>query len=59
MQRTEYVVLFRELAGICGSFQSGRTTVETLQLNREGVFNLRRVLYGMAEHPPLTRIDKI
>jgi len=30
----------------------GRVTVETLQLNREGVVNLRRVLYAMGEHPP-------
>ncbi|MCG6135904.1 MAG: HNH endonuclease [Nostoc sp. LLA-1] len=31
---------------------TGRTTVETLQLNRNGVVNLRRVLYAMGEHPP-------
>jgi hypothetical protein len=31
----------------------GRATVEALQLNREGVVNLRRVLYAMGEHPPL------
>ena len=31
----------------------GRATVEVLQLNREGVVNLRRVLYAMGEHPPV------
>ena len=29
-------------------------TVEALQLNREGLVNLRRVLYLMGEHPPQT-----
>jgi hypothetical protein len=31
----------------------GRATVEALQLNREGVVNLRRILYAMGEHPPV------
>jgi hypothetical protein len=30
----------------------GRVTVETLQLNREGLVNLRRVLCMANEHPP-------
>ena len=30
----------------------GRATVETLQLNRTGVVNLRRVLFEMGAHPP-------
>ncbi len=34
-----------------GLTPTGRSTVEVLQLNREGVVNLRRVLYGMGEHP--------
>jgi HNH endonuclease len=29
----------------------GRATVELLRLNREGVINLRRVLYSIGEHP--------
>ncbi|WP_235526708.1 hypothetical protein [Nostoc piscinale] len=37
---------------VIGLTPTGRATVETLQLNREGVVNLRRVLYAMGEHPP-------
>ena len=37
---------------IVGITPSGRATVETLLLNRVGVVNLRRVLYGAGEHPP-------
>ena len=37
---------------IIGLTPTGRATVEALQLNREGVLNLRRVLYAMGEHPP-------
>ncbi len=36
---------------IIGLTPSGRATVEALHLNREGVVNLRRVLYAMGEHP--------
>ncbi len=38
---------------IIGFTPTGRSTVEALQLNREGVVNLRRVLYAMGEHPPV------
>ena len=38
---------------IIGLTATGRATVETLQINREGVVNLRRVLYTMGEHPPV------
>ncbi len=31
----------------------GRATVETLHLNREGVVNLRQVLYALGKHPPI------
>jgi len=37
---------------IIGLTPTGRATVETLQLNREGLVNLRRLLYAMGEHPP-------
>lgn len=37
---------------IIGLTPTGRTTVDALRLNREGVVNLRRVLYAMGEHPP-------
>lgn len=38
---------------IVGLTPTGRATVETLKLNREGLVNLRRVLYAMGEHPPI------
>lgn len=38
---------------ILGLTPIGRATVERLQLNRNGVVNLRRVLYSVGEHPPV------
>jgi hypothetical protein len=37
---------------IIGLTATGRATIEALHLNREGVVNLRRILYTMGEHPP-------
>ncbi|NEP48682.1 MAG: HNH endonuclease [Moorea sp. SIO3C2] len=37
---------------VIGLTTIGRATVEVLQLNRQGLVNLRRVLYAMGEHPP-------
>ncbi|MBI5714537.1 MAG: HNH endonuclease [Chloroflexi bacterium] len=37
---------------IIGLTSIGRATIETLQLNRAELINLRRVLYTMGEHPP-------
>ena len=37
---------------IIGLTTKGRVTVEALRLNREGLINLRRILYAMGEHPP-------
>ncbi|HIE26650.1 TPA: HNH endonuclease [Candidatus Poribacteria bacterium] len=37
---------------IIGVTATGRATVETLHLNREGVVNLRRLLYTAKKHPP-------
>lgn len=37
---------------IIGLTSTGRATIETLQLNRAELINLRRVLYAMGEHPP-------
>jgi hypothetical protein len=37
---------------IIGLTPTGRATVATLLLNREGVLNLRRLLYAIGEHPP-------
>ena len=35
-----------------GLTPTGRATVERLQLNREGVVNLRQVLQAIGQHPP-------
>lgn len=35
-----------------GMTPTGRATVTALKLNREGLVNIRRVLYAMGEHPP-------
>lgn len=37
---------------IIGLTPTGRTTVQSLLLTREGVINLRRMLYTIGEHPP-------
>jgi len=37
---------------VIGLTPTGRATVERLQLNREGVVNLRRVLCIIEQHPP-------
>jgi len=37
---------------ICGVTPTGRATVEKLQVNREAVMNLRRLLQRIGEHPP-------
>lgn len=34
-----------------GLTPAGRATVERLQLNRDGVVNLRRALHSIGEHP--------
>jgi 5-methylcytosine-specific restriction endonuclease McrA len=40
---------------IVGLTPIGRATVEVLQLNREGVVNLRRALFTSGHHPPPQR----
>ncbi len=35
-----------------GLMPTGRVTIERLQLNREGIINLRRVLGAINPHPP-------
>ena|SRR5438876_6796520 len=37
---------------VIGLTPIGRAMVEALQLNRDGVVNLRRILYAAGEHPP-------
>lgn len=51
-QWNENFVWSEDFALIIGLTPAGRATVETLQLNREGVVNLRKVLFVMGEHPP-------
>ncbi|MCP4350113.1 MAG: HNH endonuclease [Desulfobacterales bacterium] len=41
-----------DFALIIGLTPEGRATLETLKLNREGLVNLRRVLYEAGKHPP-------
>lgn len=38
---------------IIGITPTGRATVEELGLNRDGLVNLRRILYELGEHPPI------
>jgi hypothetical protein len=35
-----------------GLTPTGRATVDALRLNRDGVVNLRRLLYAIGQHPP-------
>jgi len=37
---------------IMGLTAIGRASIEALQVNRQSVVNLRKVLYSMGEHPP-------
>jgi hypothetical protein len=37
---------------VLGLTPTGRATVVALQLNREGLVNLRRLLFAAGEHPP-------
>ncbi|MBA3873765.1 MAG: HNH endonuclease [Anaerolineae bacterium] len=37
---------------IIGITPTGRATVETFHLNREGIVNLRKALYQTGQHPP-------
>jgi hypothetical protein len=48
----DHFVWADDLLYIVGLTPSGRATVEALQLNREGLVNLRRILRDAGEHPP-------
>ena len=37
---------------IMGITSTGRATVDALQLNRDGLINLRRILFAVGLHPP-------
>jgi hypothetical protein len=41
-----------DFAIVVGLTPTGRATIERLQLNREGVVNLRRMLRAINQHPP-------
>ncbi len=43
---------------VLGLTPTGRATVVSLQLNREGLVNLRRLLFAAGEHPPAEPIGK-
>ncbi len=51
-QWDEHFVWNEDYTLILGLTPTGRATVETLQLNREGVINLRQLLYVAKQHPP-------
>ena len=48
-----------DYALIVGITPTGRATVERLQLNREGIVNLRRALLSIGAHPPLRRQSSV
>lgn len=51
-QWTDHFAWNNDFTLIIGLTSIGRVTVEELRLNREGVVNLRQVLYATGEHPP-------
>ena len=48
----DHFVWSNDFSQILGYTPTGRATVEALRLNREGLINLRRILYAAGEHPP-------
>lgn len=51
-RRRDHFVWSSDFVRILGYTPTGRATVEALRLNREGLINLRRILYAAGEHPP-------
>ncbi|MEP6988805.1 MAG: HNH endonuclease, partial [Chloroflexota bacterium] len=49
---SDHFVWNEDYSLIIGITPTGRMTVEVLHLNRDGLVNLRKVLYQMGEHPP-------
>jgi hypothetical protein len=41
---------------IIGMTPTGRVTINTLKINRNGLVNLRKILYATGEHPPDEKI---
>jgi HNH endonuclease len=52
-QWNEHFAWSIDYSQLLGLTMSGRATVERLQLNREGVVNLRRLLCTVDRHPPV------
>jgi len=50
---TEHFAWNEDCTLIIGLTPTGRATVATLQLNKPGLVNLRRILYAAGEHPPI------
>lgn len=50
----EHFARNRDFTLIVGLTPTGRVSILALQLNRLGVVNLRRLLYGAGKHPPVT-----
>ncbi|MDQ2827656.1 MAG: HNH endonuclease [Chloroflexota bacterium] len=48
----EHFTWSADFALLIGLTPTGRATVDALSLNRDGVVNLRRLLYAHGEHPP-------
>ncbi|MEO0375234.1 MAG: hypothetical protein AAF329_11545, partial [Cyanobacteria bacterium P01_A01_bin.17] len=49
---TDHFVWSQDYLSIVGTTAIGRATIETLQLNRTGVVNLRKLLILARLHPP-------
>jgi hypothetical protein len=49
---SEHFAWNEDYSRVIGLTPTGRATVETLRLNRQGVVNLRRVLFLVGMHPP-------
>jgi hypothetical protein len=53
----DHFVWNQDFTLVMGLTPTGRATVEGLQLNRQGIVNLRRILYSVGEHPPTADRD--
>ncbi|MCW5959592.1 MAG: HNH endonuclease [Pyrinomonadaceae bacterium] len=53
----EHFIWSEDFTEIVGITSYGRATVEALKMNRLGLINLRRVLYGVGVHPPIEQIE--
>lgn len=49
---SDHFIWTHDCARLVGLTPVGRATVEALQLNRQGLVNLRRALARCGEHPP-------